>query len=201
MKNLSIENLKKDMESFILTENDSYIHSYSDFINYFQNIDWIEKHHLVIASHFVYGWMPTILKLDTKNVDEVLSALNGVKAGHPVSENQLEMIKQCVNNSMVGTSKLLHFINPNLYAIWDSRIFRYLTGKKYPYGIEKPKAYSEYLKALNKIAEHVDYRSLHFEIERNFEYEISPLRAIEILMFETDRERQRKSRSATISNS
>ena len=124
MKNLSFENLKKDVETFILTENDSYVDSYSEFINYFKNIDWIEKHNLVIASHFVYGWMPTIIQLDTKNVDEVLSALNAVKAGHSVTESQLEIIKKCINNSMVGTSKLLHFINPNLYAIWDSRIFR-----------------------------------------------------------------------------
>ena len=192
MKNLSFENLKKDVETLILTENDSYIDSYSEFINYFKNIDWIEKHHLVIASHFVYGWMSTIIQLDTKNIDEVLTALNGVKAGHSVTENQLEIIKQCVNNSMVGTSKLLHFINPELYAIWDSRIFRYLTGKKSSYGIDKPKAYLEYLVALKEIANHKDYRSLHFAIERNFKYEISPLRAIEILMFETDRERQRK---------
>ena len=192
MKNLSFENLKKDVETFILTENDSYVDSYSEFINYFKNLDWIEKHNLVIASHFVYGWMPTIIQLDTKNVDEVLSILNGVKAGHYATENQLEVIKQCVNNSMVGTSKLLHFINPNLYAIWDSRIFRYITGKKYSYGIEKPKAYMEYMEALNEIVNHPEYKSLHFEIERNFKYEISPLRAIEILMFETDRERQRK---------
>lgn len=195
MKNLSFENLKKDVESFILTENDSYVDSYSEFINYFKNIDWIEKHHLVIASHFVYGWMPTIIQLDTKKVDEVLEALNAVKAGHSVTENQLQIIKQCVNNSMVGTSKLLHFINPNLYAIWDSRIFRYITGKKYSYGIEKPKTYLEYLAALNEIAKHPNYRSLHFEIERNFKYELSPLRAIEVLMFETDRQRQWKNRN------
>ncbi|MEM0542128.1 hypothetical protein WFZ85_05845 [Flavobacterium sp. j3] len=67
-----------------------------------------------------------------------------------------------------------------------------MTGKKSTYGIEKPKAYMEYIKVLNEITNHKDYRSLHFEIERNFKYEISPLRAIEILMFETDRERQRK---------
>lgn len=192
MKNLSFENLKKDIETFIVTENNSYFDSYPEFINYFKNIDWIEKHNLVIASHFVYGWMPTMIQLDTKNLDEVLSALNAVKAGHTLTENQLEIIKKCVNNSMVGASKLLHFINPNLYAIWDSRIFRYITGKKYSYGIEKPKAYLEYLEALNKIANHPEYRRLHFEIERNFKYEISPLRAIEFLMFETDRNRQKK---------
>lgn len=76
MKNLNFENLKNDVRTFILTENDSYIHSYSEFINYFKNIDWIEKHHLVIAIHFVYGWMPTIIQLNTKNLYEVLKELS-----------------------------------------------------------------------------------------------------------------------------
>ncbi|MEM0542127.1 hypothetical protein WFZ85_05840 [Flavobacterium sp. j3] len=112
MKNLSFENLKKDVETFILTENDSYIDSYIEFIGYFKNLDWIEKHNLIIASHFVYGWMPTIIQLDTKNVDEVLSILNGVKNGHSATESELEIIKQCVNNSIVGTSKLFTFYKP-----------------------------------------------------------------------------------------
>ena len=191
-KNLTFENLMRDADNFSVSDTDSYIEVYSEFLKYFESVNLIEKHHLFISSHFVYGWMPTMIQLDTKNLDEVLSALNAVKAGHTLTENQLEMIKKCVNNSMVGASKLLHFINPNLYAIWDSRIFRYITGKKYSYGIEKPKAYLEYLEALNKIANHPEYRRLHFEIERNFKYEISPLRAIEFLMFETDRNRQKK---------
>jgi hypothetical protein len=30
-----------------------------------------------------------------------------------------------INNSMVGVSKLLHFINPERYAIWDRRVASY----------------------------------------------------------------------------
>ena len=192
MKNFSWENLNSDVENFILTENDSYIDTYSEFINYFRNIDYIQKHHLVIASHFVYGWMPTIIQLDIKEIDKVLFLLNAAKAGHLLSAEEIAIVKNCINNSMVGTSKLLHFINPQVYAIWDSRIFRYLTGNKYPYGIDKPISYLNYLEKLNEISNRVDYRSLHFKIERNFQYELTPMRAIEILMFETDRSRTRK---------
>ncbi|HRL70351.1 MAG TPA: hypothetical protein PLT79_01470, partial [Flavobacterium sp.] len=42
----------------------------------------------------------------------------------------LEIVKKCINNSLVRISKLLHFINPSIYAIWVSRIFRYITRKK-----------------------------------------------------------------------
>ena len=49
---ISAENLKKDVETFKLTENGSYVDAYSEFINYFKNLDGIERHNLVIASHF-----------------------------------------------------------------------------------------------------------------------------------------------------
>ena len=189
MKNLSFENLLRDAENLMLNENDSYLQSYNEFINYFDNIDIIEKHNLIIGSHFVYRWMPTIIHLDIKEIEKVVDYLNKAKSGSLLTENQLDIIKKCINNSIVGTSKLLHFINPEVYAIWDSRIFRYLTGKKSSYGIDKSKAYVNYLNALTEIQKHNDYQILHNKVQKNFKYEISSMRAIELLMFETDRQR------------
>ena len=56
--------------------------------------------------------------------------LNKAKSGNLLNSEELEIVKKCVNNSLVGTSKLLHFINPSIYAIWDSKIFRNITEKK-----------------------------------------------------------------------
>jgi hypothetical protein len=39
-------------------------------------------------------------------------------------------MKECINNSIVGTSKFLHFVNPENYPIWDSRVYSSITGKK-----------------------------------------------------------------------
>lgn len=111
--------------------------SYNEFIKYFDEINSeIKLHHLIISSHFVYGWMPTILKFKNTNIKEVLIYLNKARSNHLLSEKELLEIKACVNNSMVGTSKLLHFINPQIYAIWDSRVLRYINGNKYFYGID-----------------------------------------------------------------
>ena len=65
-KNLNFETILKDAKKFTLTENDSYIQTYPEFINYFQKINAgdINEHNLIIASHFVYGWMPTIIQLN-----------------------------------------------------------------------------------------------------------------------------------------
>ncbi len=192
MKNLNFERILKDAEKFSFTENNSYIQTYPEFIKYFENVDIIERHHLVIASHFVYGWMPTIIQLNLEEEDNVLLLLNSAKKGRILNKEELGILKKSINNSLVGLSKLLHFINPRDYAIWDSRIFRYLTEKKSSYGIDNPVLYIEYLNGLKNIAQNENYEKLHQLIARNFDYEITSNRAIEITMFETDRNRKKE---------
>lgn len=54
MKELNLELVKQELKYFSV-DNNSYIDSYAEFIAYFKQIDTIEKHHLIISSHFVYG--------------------------------------------------------------------------------------------------------------------------------------------------
>ena len=131
--------------------------------------------------------MPTIIDLNLDKKKKVLSLLNSVKDGYLLQESELLILKNSINNSLVGLSKLLHFINPQSYAIWDSRIFRYLTEKKSNYGIDQPKNYLEYLKGMDKISKNPNYDKLHKLIINKLPYEVSPMRAIEITMFEADR--------------
>ena len=81
---------------------------------------------------------------------------------------------------------------PEKYAIWDSRIFRFITEKKSQYGIDKPENYLEYLKGLAEVSNNKNYQSFHKKVESKFDYKITAFRAIEIVMFETDRYNQKK---------
>lgn len=186
-KNLSYEKFKTDAFAFHINKDDSYIESYEYFLQYFSEINVIEKSHLIIAAHFVYGWMPTVLNLNTQRVEEVLIILNKAKNGYLINEADLLVLKSCVNNSIVGSSKLLHFINPSLYGIFDSRVYRYLTNNKSSFGIDKPARYLAYLNALSNISCQAGYEDIHSHIENYFNYKLSPYRAIELVMFETDR--------------
>ena len=192
-KNLTFENLMRDADKFSVSDTDSYIEVYSEFLKYFESVNLIEKHHLFISSHFVYGWMPTIIHLDTDPslISQVLFYLNAAKSGHILQIEEFEIVKSCINNSMVGLSKLLHFINPRDFAIWDSRILKYLTGNKSQYGIDKAENYLAYLQKLTEIIQHKDYADLHCMIEGQLKYQITPMRAIELLMFETERNRDK----------
>ncbi|MDT0648400.1 hypothetical protein RM545_17040 [Zunongwangia sp. F260] len=184
MKELNLELIKEELLEFSIVNN-SYINTYHEFIRYFEKIEQIEKHHLIISSHFVYGWMPTILSLNQEKLPEVLKLLNQVKNGYLLTAPELEILKNCINNSLVGLSKLLHFIKPEIYAIWDSRIFRFLTGKKSTYGINRPTAYLSYLQDLKKITDQQEFEQHYQKIQENFNYPISKFRAIEIVMFQS----------------
>ena len=185
MSELKIEILKKEIENFEVYEENSYVNSYQEFIEYFRNVLKIEKHHLVISSHFVYGWMPTILKLKLTHLDKVLQLLNKVQTDEILKPKELEILRSSINNSLVGTSKLLHFINPEIYPIWDSKIFKYWSGNKTTYGIQKPENYLEFTKEIGKTVQHPDFHEIHKRIENLLKYSVSSVRALELLIFQS----------------
>lgn len=126
-----IKQLTKIANKFDSTK-ENYLHSYPHFLKYFEKLDTINLENLIIGISFTYSWMPTILKsIQLQHSEKALSILNEVKNGKKINKEQLATLKEVFNNSLIGTSKLLHFINPNQYAIWDSRVFRYYTKKNH----------------------------------------------------------------------
>ena len=192
LKNLVFENILFESLKFKPPFEDSYIKTYPEFIQFFKNINNISKHDLVISSHFVYGWMPTIIELKFQDIKEVLKSLNKAKSGAILTIAELELLKNSINNSLVGLSKLLHFINPVDYAIWDSRIYRYSTDKKSSYGIGNTQLYLNFLSKLNEIESHVDFNEIKKNVSTHFDYVITSKRVIELLMFEADKRDNKK---------
>lgn len=183
--NINLEKLKSELNEIEIKEEDSYLKSYQHFIDYFSGKKELTTQDLVIGSHFVYGWMPTILKLGLIDSEKVLLILNKAKTEVMITPEEFGIVIKCVNNSVVGASKLLHFINPVQYAIWDKRINRYAT-KRSHYGIGKVETYFEYLSALDLIEKEPDFAIFYNEVKKKIG-NVTPKRAIEWVMFETDR--------------
>ncbi len=123
-----VELVFQSLESYKLEFEDiSYFESYFEFVEFFRRIEEIDYHSLVISAYFTYGWMPTILKKFNRfnSIDDVISILNKVKRNVEIDKNEYHKLVTCINNSIVGVSKLLHFINPKSYPIFDSRIKNY----------------------------------------------------------------------------
>ena len=170
------DNLKPEIKSFFI--------SYPYYLQYFKDLPGgeIKIENVIIGISFTYSWMPTILKnINIKNESKILLILNKAKKGDDLNDDDLEPLKTAFNNSLVGTSKLLHFINPEKFAIWDSRVFRNLYKEEpHKYKLEKPDSYLKYLEYLNELKEEFGFTDFKRIMEEKVGYSISDLRALEL---------------------
>ena len=184
-KNVSLEKIKRDENTIHITDENSYFISYIEFVKYFSNLKKINKHNVIIGINFTYGWMPTIFDFRSDNLNEATKILNQAKQGKRPTLVELEILKKCFNNSLVGTSKLLHFINPNTFAIWDSRVFRYLTKEEpYSYKLNNSKSYLDYLDFCAYLTKNPEYNKIHKSMIKKIGYPTTKFRTLELIMFE-----------------
>ncbi len=174
-------------------ESDSYLESYKYFIEYFKDLDKIDYKHAVIGAHAVYGWMPTVLncnlgKEDRDNQEkEIVRILEAAKLSTSLEKQDLETLKKWINNSIVGASKLLHFINPEVYPIWDSNINRAVFGASTGYKTNDVNRYLEYKALITKWAKDEGLIAKKKESKLFKGSEISNIRYVEALLFYTSR--------------
>lgn len=179
--------VSKVLERAIFLENDntqnSYNKSYCHFVKYFKDKQRLTEHDLVIAANFTYGWMPTILEFKSDDFDLAVSVINKAKHSERISDEDLLILKKLMNNSIVGVSKMLHFINPNVYAIWDSRVCNFLTGKAHAYKVQKSGLFWAYLDLCQKVAAAPEFEFIHRNHQEKVGYDITPMRTVEQIMF------------------
>lgn len=164
----------------------SYHFAYREFLNYFADIDPITMHHLVLSTHLIYGWMPRILRLhggpnDWERGAELLTA---IKHGKALTVGDMEMLTDIVDHSVIAVSKLIHFVRPDSYAIWDSRVCTSLYGRSFvedrPTQIER---YFAYLDTCRALIGNPAFPSLHTEICTKIGLDVPPLRAVEWVLY------------------
>lgn len=160
-----------------------YKNTYPYFIDYFKNIDKIKMEHFIIGLSFTYSWMPTIpSNSNFSNGDEVTKILNKAKLGEVLlSEYELGKLQIACNNSLIGVSKLLHFINPHKYGIWDRKVTKFLNNGNifYKYNAEN---YLAYLLFLNELKNEPMFKNI-FEPMKQKVGNISEYRALELIFF------------------
>jgi hypothetical protein len=157
--------------------------SYYHFVKYFEGKDQLTVHDLVVGANFTYGWMPTILNFKSEEFNLAVLILNEAKGSERISDEKIMTLKRLINNSLVGVSKLLHFINPSVYAIWDSRVCNFLTGCSYKYKVEKTEIFWSYLDLCKKVSLDPKFQSIHEKYMKKVRYDITPMRTIEQIMF------------------
>lgn len=101
----------------------SYICSYPHILSAMKTPHVLDEQAFVCGAHMVYGWMPTILEIhisESVDVHAGVALLNKARIAGRLSCEEIEQLASLINHSVVGASKLLHFVNPEAFAIWDS---------------------------------------------------------------------------------
>ena len=66
--------------------------------------------------------MPTLLHLDPCALPSALKCVEAARQGDVLTVPQLQGVAAAIPHPMVGTSKVLHVVNPGLYPIRDRRV-------------------------------------------------------------------------------
>ncbi len=182
----SVTNLSEIVKGLVISDEKSYFFTYHHFIQYFRERTTLSQQDVIIGISFVYSWMPTILTINVQKLASATEIVNKAKRGEALKDEDFEILKECFNNSMVGTSKLLHFIDPEKYAIWDSNVCRFLTEKQPTnYAMKMVKNYMAYLDFCERLIGEAGFGSLKEQVGIKG---ISNMRALELIFFTAGKE-------------
>lgn len=105
-----------------LKQDDWYQFSYNIYVSH--QLGTMEDFWKIVA--FAYSWMPTIPTIHFNKIagleDKVFKELKKLQQGHGDVIWLFKTLSPVINNSVVGASKTLHFIAPNVIPIYDSRV-------------------------------------------------------------------------------
>jgi hypothetical protein len=167
--------------------NDSkYISSYPHLVAFSEGKEVLTESDFYQLWHMVYGWMPRIAnhKFAPSEVNEIVKQLNLALNEGELMKHHFEYLKSRLDNSIVGVSKLLHFINPEEFAIWDSRVFESVFEMPSSSSrVNRVDRYMEYLDHLRNIRSDSRFKKIHKVSEKWVGYKMSSMRLIEMVYF------------------
>ena len=171
-----------------IMKDDSYILSYPHLLSYFASKQSLSAEDVVRGAHMAYGWMPTVLDLypEAPNIDLATGArlLSQAKSAGSLTDGEVGQLARLINNSLVGASKLLHFVSPQHFPIWDSKIYAFVFQEKpHNYRVSQVSKYRQYLAQLGQLRKDTRFGSFHASVNQKVGYEVSEIRALELVMF------------------
>ena len=141
----------------------------------------------------VYGWMPRVVRINPVYIQQAIAAFGEAQIAN--SENfqnvTIQSFANCLH-SVVGASKLLHFINPSVFPIWDSKIETFREMPKD--NIKRVSHYINYVHEVNKIRSEMEFADFFTKFSARYcdrlsasgiePYPITEVRAVESAAFE-----------------
>lgn len=199
----------------------TYIYSYPKILSHFSkfasdNYSPSLKEDLLIQGILMtYGWMPRIPRLglneransiDSSNIKtnvEFLSSFNH-KSKNGVysilldgnSKSRIADLIRFIDNSLTAVSKILHFIRPEDFLIWDSKIQKVLGTRESYKGKNDISKYIQYISEFKILRETCESNNrimgILEEAKEIFQYKISFARFIELALYVSAADPSRK---------
>jgi hypothetical protein len=169
--------------------NDRYLHHYPLLLKGIADLLPLDISRLSLAGSAVFSWMPTQMNLDYRGLKESLNVINNL-SDQPLSQKSLELLASTFatirGRSVVAASKVLHFIYPREFPIFD-RIIAQKIGMA-PNGGEAAASYLNYREVLSDLLQNDDVVSACNEVRHRLSasgyfHEISDMRAVELVLF------------------
>jgi hypothetical protein len=174
-------------QSFQPTDGDaSYANIYPELLKGIKTLtDTHGDNGLEAMALMVYGWMPRILGhitlkhfgCEKGQITDTIRTITSIEQGRTYIGEQMAATPP-INNSWVGTSKLLHCLNPEIFPIWDSRIATKL-GYKNRHNYERKSAYLDYMDWIETVCQH----PVADELVAHFGNACTKVRAVEFALF------------------
>lgn len=171
----------------------TYLTTYPEIVSFGTAPESIDERRFRRLAAMVYGWMPRILRIDADYAKEAVVALNVAKSASAdtASKVRIEKIASCLH-SVVGASKILHFVNPSVFPIWDSKIKNFRDDQNS--NINSAAHYLRYVDEVHNIRAEPDFPSFYTEfcaaysnrlVKSGIEpYVVTEVRAVEAAAFE-----------------
>lgn len=170
-----------------------YSDPYPCLVEHFKSFKFRQWSDALVALYLVYGWMPTIPNSKgepriqtTDEKEEILRILRGARDGTEIETSAIARLMLFTNNSVIGASKMLHFINPELYPMWDKNVAKaFLWRTVTSVTVNNRGRWDDYREALSAWAKDAEVQSLCEELRTlgdNLQT-VSRLRLLELVLF------------------
>jgi hypothetical protein len=167
---------------------DRYLQVYPDLLKGIQDTLPLDRSKLMLVAHAVFGWMPTGLRVTIANFDEALAILrrNPIEVNVPELALLADTFQTKKGASVVAASKMLHFIAPERFPIWDSKVG--LRWQGWSYRDEPAQSYAAFIEACRRFVDDERGQQACAILRRHlvslgFDSEMTSMRLIELMLF------------------
>lgn len=133
--------------------------------------------------HMAYGWMPKIISNISENASDVarIDHISNIEDFSNALTFLRSFERSPFNNSYVGLSKFLHFIKPDIFPIWDSRVASIFQVSANI--INTSDIYCSYLNFCHRNIDLEQVSNFEIQFEEHFGYSTSKIRSLELMLF------------------